>query len=267
MLMHKATNKDIKDIMDFVSLEPEFNIFTIGDLESFSLDNDKCQVFLHASNKEIKAVILLYHTYLTLYFRDFSIELNSVINKLDELLKNGATVLSGKKEVIETVQGKLAAQIKSTSDDYFAKCEVIIPMKDLPMEKVQFATEKDAREIVELFDRIPEFHGQNSIEEYAETLKDGSRKTTILKINDQIVSTASSTAETKDSAMIIGVATEPNSRFRRKGYASACVSKLVQDLNSRGKSACLFYDNPAAGSIYKKIGFRDMGFWKMLRFK
>ncbi|MEA1883780.1 MAG: GNAT family N-acetyltransferase [Thermotogota bacterium] len=265
--MYRATNKDIKDIMDFVSLEPEFNIFTIGDLESFGLDNDKCQFFLHVPSKEIKAIILLYHTYLTLYFRDFSLDLKPVIKKLNVLIKNGATVLSGKKNVIEAVQGPLTAQIKSSADNYFAKCDALIPMKNLPMEKVQFATEKDAHEIVGLFDRVPEFQGHNSVQEYAETLKDGSRKTTILKIDDQIISTASSTAETKDSAMIIGVATEPNPRFRKKGYASACVSKLVKDLNNRGKSACLFYDNPAAGSIYKKIGFKDMGFWKMLRFK
>jgi len=266
-MMYKATNKDIIDILDFVSLEPEFNIFTIGDLESFGLNNEKCQVFLYAPNKEIKATILLYHTYLTLYFRDFSMDLKPVIDNLNQLINNGATVLSGKKEVIEAVQGKITVQIKSSADDYFAKCDELIPMKDLPLEKVEFANENDAWKIVELFDRIPEFQGHNSVEEYAETLKDGSRKTTILKINDQIVSTASSTAETKDSAMIIGVATEPDNRYRRKGYASACVSKLVQDLNNRRKSACLFYDNPAAGSIYKKFGFKDMGFWKMLRFK
>jgi len=265
--MYRAVEKDIKDIMDFVSLEPEFNIFTIGDLESFGLDNDKCQIFLQVQNKKIKAVILLYHTYLTLYFRDFGMDLNPVIEKLNELINNGATVLSGKKEVIEAVQEKITKEIQSTADDYFAKCDVLIPKQNFNIEKVQFASEKDALEIIELFDRIPEFQGHNSAEEFAETLKDGSRKTTILKIDNQIVSTASSTAETKDSAMIIGVATEPNPCFRRKGYASACVSKLVQDLNKRGKSACLFYDNPEAGSIYKKFGFKDIGFWKMLRFK
>lgn len=26
---------------------------------------------------------------------------------------------------------------------------------------------------------------------------------------------------------------------------------------------CLFYDNPAAGRIYKRIGFRDIGKWCM----
>src|SRR6056297_163084 len=265
--MYKASNQEIKDIIDFVSIEPEFNMFTIGDLESFGLENDKCQIFLHRPNNEIKGVILIYHTYLTLYFRDMCMALEPVVEKLRELINNGASVLSGKKEVIEVVQGEIRSHIKSTSDDYFAKCESLIPMKNLPTGKIQFATEKDAVEIVALFDRIPEFQGHNNASEIAETLKDGSRKTTILKIDDHIVSTASSAAETKDSAMIIGVATEPDPRFRRKGFASACVSKFVQDLNNRGKSACLFYDNPAAGSIYKKFGFKDMGFWKMLRFK
>jgi len=264
--MYRAKSDKIINIMDFVSREPEFNLFTIGDLESFGLDHKRCQIFLHEENQEIKAVILLYHTYLTLYFKDFDIQLNPIIEKLNELLENKATVLSGKQEVIEAVQGQLKKEINSLSDDYFAKCDLLLPMENLPSENVGYATDQDAAEIINLFDKIPEFRGNNDVAEFAHTIKDGSRKTTVLKVNDKIISTASSTAETKDSAMIIGVATEPDTRFRNKGYASACVSKLVQDLNKREKSACLFYDNPQADSIYKKMGFKNIGFWKMLRF-
>ena len=64
--------------------------------------------------------------------------------------------------------------------------------------------------------------------------------------------------------MIIGVATHPDPKYRRQGYATACTAALVKDLASRGKSACLFYENPQAGSIYKRIGFRDQGMWRMI---
>ena len=50
--MYKARNKDIPRIMDFVSSEPEMNLFTIGDIEAFGLESDKCQVFYTRKKKE-----------------------------------------------------------------------------------------------------------------------------------------------------------------------------------------------------------------------
>ena len=264
--MYRAKSDDIDRIMDFVSLEPEFNIFTIGDLEQFGLDNDKCKVFLHAENDTIKALILLYHTYLTLYLRDTEIDMQPITNQLNVLINEGATALSGKKTLIEAAQPAIAKKAKSVSNHYFAKSSPFTPIHGLSDQSVEYATHEDAVEIIALFDKIPEFQGNNDVGEFAQTIKDGTRKTTLLKVDDKIVSTASSVAETNDSAMIIGVATEPDERYRKRGYASACVFRLVKDLKKKGKSACLFYDNPAAGSIYKKMGFQNIGFWKMIRF-
>ena len=38
---------------------------------------------------------------------------------------------------------------------------------------------------------------------------------------------------------------------------------LCEELLGEGKELCLFYDNPDAGTIYKKLGFEDIGFWIM----
>jgi hypothetical protein len=45
------------------------------------------------------------------------------------------------------------------------------------------------------------------------------------------------------------------------------MSKLCSDLLKEGKIPCLFYNNPSAGKIYERMGFRRIGFWKMLKFK
>jgi predicted GNAT family acetyltransferase len=59
--------------------------------------------------------------------------------------------------------------------------------------------------------------------------------------------------------MVVSVMTHPD--YRRGGYATSCVSGLCEVLLSEGKSLCLFYDNPAAGNIYKKLGFEDIEKW------
>ncbi len=43
-----------------------------------------------------------------------------------------------------------------------------------------------------------------------------------------------------------------------------CLSKLCSDLLKRNKTLCLFYDNPKAGRVYRRIGFKEIGIWTML---
>jgi uncharacterized protein len=66
------------------------------------------------------------------------------------------------------------------------------------------------------------------------------------------------------SAMIVAVCT--HSDYKKKGYATECMTKLCRDVLDEGKELCLFYDNPEAGRIYKHIGFVDIGFWMMYKF-
>jgi predicted GNAT family acetyltransferase len=79
---------------------------------------------------------------------------------------------------------------------------------------------------------------------------------------DNIVSSVATSIETTNAAMVGGVFTpEP---LRNQGYASAAMTHLCAELLAEGKQPCLFYDNPAAGSIYRRLGFEDIGPWKLV---
>ena len=78
----------------------------------------------------------------------------------------------------------------------------------------------------------------------------------------EIITVSQITAENSKSAMVVGVATRKD--YREKGYMSKCLSKLCSDFIDKNKSLCLFYDNPKAGRVYKKIGFEEIGTWIML---
>ena len=77
----------------------------------------------------------------------------------------------------------------------------------------------------------------------------------------RMVSSVATTAENTLSAMVVGVCTDPNDR--QKGYASEMMKRVIQDYIRAGKTLCLFYDNPNAGRIYKRLGFYDIGMWTM----
>jgi len=80
-----------------------------------------------------------------------------------------------------------------------------------------------------------------------------------------IVSAVCTSVETSNAAMVGGVFTPEQGRNR--GYATAAMIHLCSELIIEGKQPCLFYANPAAGSIYRRLGFEDIGPWHLVLLK
>jgi GNAT superfamily N-acetyltransferase len=76
----------------------------------------------------------------------------------------------------------------------------------------------------------------------------------------EIVATALTNAEVAGQAMIGGVYTQPAARGR--GISQALCSALCQELLAEGKEPLLYWRNPAAGAVYRKIGFQPIGLWR-----
>ncbi|MEZ4640331.1 MAG: GNAT family N-acetyltransferase [Caldilineaceae bacterium] len=70
-------------------------------------------------------------------------------------------------------------------------------------------------------------------------------------------------AETADQAKIGGVFTHP--RARGRGLGQAVVSALCAELLAHEKQPVLYWVNPIAGAIYRKLGFRTVGNWRAVR--
>ncbi len=92
-------------------------------------------------------------------------------------------------------------------------------------------------------------------------MENGTSRTYYIRQNGQIVSAASTAAENSMAAMVIGVCTLHD--YKNLGFASRCLNQLCHDILKEGKTLCLFYDNPDAGRIYKRLGFYDIEKWAM----
>jgi uncharacterized protein len=75
-----------------------------------------------------------------------------------------------------------------------------------------------------------------------------------------LVSAALTNAELDRMAMIGGVFTKP--AWRGQGLGPAVCSALCSELLREGKQPVLYWDTPAAGSIYRKLGFHEIGYWR-----
>ena len=76
----------------------------------------------------------------------------------------------------------------------------------------------------------------------------------------QIRAAALTNAETSGMGMVGGVYTLPD--WRGKGLSQAVCSALCAELMREGIQPVLYWDTPAAGAVYRRLGFHRIGVWR-----
>lgn len=252
-------DKSFKDqLLEFLDLEKELNLFIIGDIENFGFQEELVKYWgqFDVNNKIIAVLMKFYEDFIIYSREDFDAKGFAGI-----IRNSGFKLLSGKKEVVD----KLSKYIKTSAirNMHFSKLEKLkeLPSKDT-FSFIKVANIDDAPKIHRLHTFI---NGQDDSMAFArlknKLIKNEGRVYYIVGGNGEVICSAETTAENSKSAMIVGVCTHPD--HRRNGYATSIVSKLCKDLLEDGKTLCLFYDNVEAGKIYKNIGFEDIGCWSM----
>jgi uncharacterized protein len=259
-MIRRLTKHDHDQLFSFLQKEPSFNLFIIGDIESFGYDADFQEIWgeLDETGK-LKAVLLRYYnSYIPYAQGNFDVEGFAALIRQTSA---SSFILSGKSAIVGRFEQWLPLGNKRVM--YFCECDTDEHANEMDHSiEIKEATLEDVDRIIELRRRIAEFVvGPNAREMLVKGMEAKTARTYYIEKNGNIVASASTSAENSLSAMIVGVCTDEE--HRKKGYASAIVAKLIRDLLSEGKTLCLFYDNPKAGSIYKRLGFRDIGTWTM----
>lgn len=89
-------------------------------------------------------------------------------------------------------------------------------------------------------------------------IRHGCAKAYALKIKDEIISSAIFSFIYQDNAILTSVKTE--GAFRKMGYASVLISKMLCDFNG---TVYLMRDKERNENFYKKLGFENIGKWRM----
>ena len=270
MILCDLSQADTKIVSDYVSLEPELNLFISGDVESFGIDGRHVRVKgLFDVADALSGVLLRYmdRNYV-FYSRREKIPGELIADSI--LADNPAlkgVCLNGKASLIRQIAPFLPSLKEEVT--MMARCDKARPLsRPAPSEAfVRPLKEADFHEYFSLIGTISEFSRSQKNEEkerndWIANLKRGSVAYGVF-VEGGLLALASSTADTADSAMLVGVCTKEG--FRRRGYASLAVSALLEDRFMKGdRFVCLFYDNPLAGRIYHKFGFVDVAPFTML---
>lgn len=266
--MHRLGESDRDWLLAYLGKEPEYNLFLIGDIENFGFDvpfQDLMAFNRPETPDRIDSILLRYHNNFIAYsdHDDFAVE--PMLSALDYPDLN---VLSAKKSVIMRLAPFL--------NDYRQR-EMFLMRK--PVREVRetasattdqdmsLATTADVPELAAFLHSIEEFRQINTsleqrTEEMTRSLGGTGSRYVLIRENGAIVACAGTTAENSRSAMVVGVATALDKRGR--GYATRLVSRLCTLHQADGREfLCLFYDNPSAGVIYRRLGFTDVGTWVM----
>lgn len=261
-MMRQLTERDRELVLSYLQDEPNENIFLIGDIEKVGFDADYQQLYATFDQNTITSVFLRYRDNGVFYTKGSE----TIEPFLDIIKKTTFHHFSCKASLVE--------QILPYLDGFFAKityfCAFTKPQSELSVkDNVSIlTTAEDAGLVYDLLAHISEFasiQNQQKDEFIANKLQSidvGMGITNFIKQDGIAVATAATTAETTQAAMVVAVATHPD--YRNHGYATTVMEDLIRRYQDKGKSLCLFYDNPKAGSIYHRIGFEDIGKWAML---
>ncbi|TKD72521.1 GNAT family N-acetyltransferase [Pseudalkalibacillus hwajinpoensis] len=262
-MIRRLTEEDHNECLSLLTPYAAENLFIIGDIEAFGYDQPFQKLWGDfGENGELRAVLLKYEkNYIPYAPGEFNAKgFAEVISQDSEFL-----MMSGIKRVTSQIQPYISHQSRSSRELFYAKCDSVEALALDDLQKVQTATIDDLEKIHTLHQGIDEFESGETVEEKRRNQEKGVSRTYYIEQDDKPVSAASTAAENSESAMVVGVCTLAD--YKRKGYATQCTSKLCYDVLSEGKVLCLFYDNPEAGAIYKRIGFRDIEKWMMVSYE
>ncbi len=259
-------SNEIEDVIHFLRKDAGFNGLIIDDLNDSGINLDYVRVFGEVENEEVQALLLIFKD--KMFYT--SEEDRDVHVFLENIKESHINKFVGRKHLIEKF--KTFFDIEYESDSYIMQMEVLPFSMDNEdnniVKKIQTTEEFD--KLYNLLIQIDEYsyigHDKdNFINNQMALWNSRETRTYYLEENGEMVSTAATLAEKANSAILVGVATPP--LYRKKGYASKVVSKLSRDLINEGKTIYLFFNNPDAGSIYKRIGYQPVGEWKVMGIK
>jgi predicted GNAT family acetyltransferase len=269
MSIRELTEFDREAAITFLKKEPSFNLFLIGNIFNYGFEKKFQQVWGDFdSSGELRAILGRFlGNYLPYAPKEFDID------GFAEIMEKGnpIQVLSATEEMVdyfETFQN-LPLDWSSKKTFYFAELDRVDLLSEVSelAYSVRKMNVEDIEKVIQLSLTINELN--NKVREDTEwirpSLESGSGRGYVVEVEDQMIAMAQTVAENPHAAMIVGVGTDAT--YRNQGIASALVSRLCQDLLAEGKKVCLFYDNPDAGKIYKRLGFKDIGFWGVVKGK
>lgn len=260
-MIRLLTEADRAAMLKFLSGAPQFNLYMLGNLEKLGFTNAFCEfwgdVEAGADGPHLRAVLNRYMTGWTIYgttSADWA-ALGAILDRHPagaERLQDNPSGIASFLPYLRRYQA-LQVKIEEVMTLQAAAFQPIAPHGGIVIRR---GTLDDLPRLIDFFAHAE--HMSRTPAGVERPLRD--TRLWLAEADSQIVATALTNAETATLAMIGGVYTPHD--WRGRGYSQAVCSALCADLLGAQKQPVLYWDTPAAGAIYRKLGFQSTGQWR-----
>jgi len=265
--IRSLTPADRETLLALIQQNPAANLFQIADLEQFGLDDPNLLTYYGAFRQgQLVADMMRYRQNCAVYWRD-----PAPLAEFARLARRaGIRFCTG---IPAQVDPFLAYFDPASIQKRFEQRYYHLPPGALAASDTHGAR----RATWDDLDALAAFHAHDffadlgrtlSLEEHRQRVVNSLEASQIIYCiheGGRIVSAAQTSAFGGNLAMIGGVATLES--HRNRGLSTSCMAALCGDLLGRGIAPYLFWHNPAAGRVYDKVGFQDIGAWALISFQ
>ena len=258
----KLDNTYHKEVVDFFGQDIEDFYFIISDLIRNNYSEEEFKVYGEFEENKLKSILINNFNNLTYYSKeDRDIDVyKGIMNDLKFKKISGPKDLVEKFIPLVKVQGDISSYM-----GYFNELVYKRKYEDLSIGFIK--TEEEIGMQYDLLMSTEEYQDILPIDKYEYIMDQKSiinvnSRTAYLLADNKMVAACSTIAEYDKSAIVVGVVTDP--KFRNKGYGTEVLIELFNNLLNEGKYPYLFYNNPAARSVYKKIGIKEVCEWRVM---
>lgn len=259
-MIRRLGEDDRECVVALLSAAPQHNLYMLGNVEANGFDQDFCEFFGDVVDGRVRGVVNRYMEGWAVYGlpdADWG-GLAQVVDSHEVV----ATRLQDNPGGVATFLPYLTRYVGNLVEE---EALMELPLDGLKLPDVpdgfvvRRATMADLPGLVALYADAGYMTRTPAAVE--RPLRD--RRVWVVLKDDVVVASALTNAETSHAAMIGGVFTMVD--WRGVGLSQAVCGCLCAELIAVGRQPYLYWKNPAAGHVYRKLGFRQIGVWRAVK--
>ncbi|MEZ4864573.1 MAG: GNAT family N-acetyltransferase [Caldilineaceae bacterium] len=260
-MIRKLTASDRAAAVTLLTRAPHLNLYMLGNLETLGFEREFCEfwgdVSATGAQNSLRAILNRYMTGWTIYGQPDAAW--SALGAVLDQHPAGATRLQdnpgGIISFLPYLQRYQSGEVK-IEEVMNLQAGDFRPIHAPDQAVIRRATLDDLPRLVEFYADAGDMRRDAAAIE--RPLRD--TRLWLAETGQTVVATALTNAESSTLAMIGGVYTTPTQRGQ--GFSQAVCSALCAELLADGKQPVLYWITPAAGAVYRKLGFRACGQWR-----
>ncbi len=241
-------------IAPFLQREAVYNTFLISDIESHRYDKGYQQVYLSTDHRgACRGVYLRYFNNLILSGDATGEDADFLISLIDP----SVNTIMGKASCVSPLEKQLSLPHTYIQKELFALRDQSLLVKDIPTCGAGLS---DVDRIHAFLMSIPEFKQIYAVKDMIfNRIQNGEGIHLYLERGGEIIAHINSAAQTETTCMVGGLGVAP--AYRGQGLGKGLVSALCREMLRQGRTPCLFNEAPPERSLFKQIGFNEIGKW------